>query len=355
MTDHAEYAAVNATTANGFYVTSHIYVEPAYIAPPAFTREPALEAPAHGSISVDYALKLDGRDDQSIVDWYLCADAQCSTRREVAVSRGDQPLKQLTLMPGFAGNYVQVSIRPKHNISDPGPEIDVISSAPIAASAIQSTTIDPNFRNFVETANTDAVSGLWTVLGNWTSSAGDNLVNGYGLRIASQGAALLYQGAAPAGDMEVKVVMTPEKTAGQGFGIAGSPDDSAGARNQKADIFIKYDPRTRNGYSLRFWRTTLSAEKCMFQLYRIVDGVGQPVNAEQQLTGVFKPNTTITLSVAGSTFTAVGSNTVDGDRLSLRGTIDPNPFGGAGISWSGSVPFGNSNVISQFEISYPKR
>ena len=103
--------------------------------------------------------------------------------------------------------------------------------------------------------------------------------------------------------MRVKIVMTPEKTAGQGFGIAGSPDDNAGPRNQKADIFIKYDPRTRNGYSLRFWRTIQASDKCMFQLYQIVDGVGHPVSDQQQLTGVFKPNATIVLSVNGNTFT----------------------------------------------------
>jgi hypothetical protein len=188
----------------------------------------------------------------------------------------------------------------------------------------------------------------------WTSSVADDLVNGYGLRIGSEGAALLYQGAGPAGDMQLKVVMNPEKTAGQGFGIAGSPDDNAGERNQKADIYIKYDPRARNGYSLRFWRTTLSAEKCMFQLYQIVDGVGHPVNDQQQLTGVFKPTTTITLSIIGSTFTVKGANDQDGETLGLRGTVAPNSFGGAGISWTGSVPFGNSNVVSQFEISYPK-
>jgi hypothetical protein len=164
---------------------------------------------------------------------------------------------------------------------------------------------------------------------------------------------LLYQNDAPTGDMQLKVVMTPEKTAGQGFGIAGSPDDAAGPRNQKADIYIKYDPRTRNGYSLRFWRTIQAADKCMFQLYQVVNGVGHPLDDQQQLTGVFKPNTTIVLAVTGNTLTATGSNSTDGETLSLRGTISPNTFGGAGIAWTGSVPFGNSNVISQFEISYP--
>ena len=317
-----------------------------------------IAAPANSKISVNYALNLGGRDDESIIDWYICDDAQCgilSRRREVAVSRGNQPLRQLSLAPGFAGKYIEAVIRPKHNISDPGPETTAISAKPIAASANKFTDIDPNFRNFVETPDADFVSGMWTVLGAWTSSVGDNLVNGYGLRIASQGAQLLYHNDAPATDMRLKIVMTPEKTAGQGFGIAGSPDDNAGPRNQKADIFIKYDPRTRNGYSLRFWRTIQASDKCMFQLYQIVDGIGHPVSDQQQLTGVFKPNTTITLSIAGSTFTATGSNTADSETLSLKGTIEPNKYGGAGVAWTGSVPFGNSVVISQLEISYLAR
>jgi len=353
-TDHAEYVTVRATAANGFYVTSHIYVEPAYIAPPTFTRAPSITAPSHGKIAVNYALSLGGRDDESIIDWYLCDDAQCAAPREIAVSRGDQPLRSLTLTPGFAGKYVEAVIRPKHNISDPGPATTAISTAPIPTSAIETTTIDPDFRNFVATPTTGFVSGLWSVLGTWTSSVSDNFVNGYGLRVASQGAQLLFTNDTPTTGMRLNIVMTPEKTAGQGFGIAGSPDDSAGPRNQKADIFIKYDPRTRSGYSLRFWRTIQASDKCMFQLYQVVDGIGHPINDQQELTGVFKPNTTFNLAIIGDTFTATGRNTVDGETLSLRATIDPNQFGGAGIAWSGSVPFGNSVVISQFEISYPQ-
>jgi hypothetical protein len=352
-TNRAEYVSVKAEAANGFYVTSHIYVEPKYIDPPTFARKPALAAPADGKIAVSYALNLGGREDQSIIDWYVCDDAQCTARREVAVSRGNVPLRQLTLLPGFTDKYIEAAIQPKHNISDPGPETVAISARPVRAGEIKGLVIDPNFRNFVETQNTTYVSGMWTVLGTWTSSVGDNLVNGYGLRVASQGAQLLYQNDAPTGDMQVKIVLTPEKTAGQGFGIAGSPDDAAGPRNQKADIYIKYDPRTRSGYSLRFWRTIQSAEKCMFQLYEIVDGVGHPVSDQQQLTGVFKPNTTITLAIAGRTFTATGTNTVDKETLSLKAEIAPDNYGGAGVAWTGSVPFGNSVVVSQFEISYP--
>jgi hypothetical protein len=354
-TNRGEYVSVKATAANGFYVTSHIYVEPKYIDPPTFARKPAIGLPVDGKIAVTYALNLGGREDESIIDWYVCDDAQCATRREVAVSRGNVPLHQLILLPGFADKFVEAVIRPKHNISDPGPETVAISLKPVRTREIKSRVINPNFRNFVETPNTNYVSGMWTVLGTWTSSVGDNLVNGYGLRIASQGAQLLYQNDDPRDGMMLRIVMTPEKTAGQGFGIAGSPDDNAGPRNQKADIFIKYDPRTRNGYSLRFWRTIQAADKCMFQLYQIVDGIGHPVSDQQQLTGVFKPNATITLAVDGNTFTATGSNTVDAETLSLKAAIAPNNYGGAGVAWTGSVPFGNSVVVSQFEISYPRQ
>jgi len=172
-------------------------------------------------------------------------------------------------------------------------------------------------------------------------------------RVPNPYAALIYNDGSPAGDMQMKVVMSPEKTAGQGFGIAGSPDDIP--RVERADIFIKYDPATKTGYSLRFWRTIQSAEKCMFQLYKIDNGVGTPLDSQQQLTGVFKPNTTITLSVVGTKLTVKGSNTTDGETLSLEGTITPNTFGGAGVYWSGSVPVGNSNVYSEIAISYPKK
>jgi len=253
-----------------------------------------------------------------------------------------------------------------------------VAAKPITAAEVRSTTINPNFRNFVAAESPAYENGEWTVVGTWTPVTGDKLVNGYGLRVsglmgaapargfggtaapasgpaqpilANPYAALIYNHDAPTGDMEVKVVMSPEKTAGQGFGIAGSPDDIP--RVERADIFIKYDPRTRNGYSLRFWRTIQAADQCMFQLYKIENGVGHPLNDQQELTGVFKPNTTITLSVVRSRITVKGSNSVDGETLALEGTITPNPFGSAGVYWSGSVPVGNSNVYSELEISYP--
>ena len=154
--------------------------------------------------------------------------------------------------------------------------------------------------------------------------------------------------------VRIVVVMSPEKTAGQGFGSPGTGGDSNPPTFvQNADIYIKYDPRSQNGYSVRWWRTTASSTDVMFQLYQIISGAGSPVSAAQVLTGAFKPNTYMTLSIIGSTFTVSAYNTADTDTLFLQGTVTPNSYGGSGTRWSGTTPSGNSNVYSYFQISYP--
>ncbi|HVW21361.1 MAG TPA: pectinesterase family protein [Opitutaceae bacterium] len=348
-TTRAEWVTLRATAADGIYAPAYVYVEPKYIDAPAVTSGPALSPPAGGKVRVRYELKLDGLDDQSLVSWYICDDARGSHPREVAVSRGDEPLKSLVLTPGYVGKYLKVELRPKHRISDPGPAVAAFSAAPVAASDVPSQDVSPRFRNFVVEKNDTYASGLWTVLGSWSVVTGDDYAGGYGLRPEGP-SSLLYQNDRPTGDMEVELTMAPEKTEGTGFSVPGSPADSDSAgRNLHSDIFIKYDPRTRTGYSLRFWRTTQSAAACMYQFYRIVDGVGRPVDGHRVLTGVFKPTTHLTVRVKGATISARASNSHDGETLSLESTIQPNSLGGAGVYW----PRGSSNVYSQISISYP--
>ncbi len=350
-TDKPEYVSVTATAANGFFVTAYVFVEPRYTDPPAITAGPKLNPPANGKIDVDYTLDLRGKDDQSAISWYVCDDASGTNPRQVAISRGNLPLKEYVLTSGDVGKFIKVGIEPKHQLSDPGKAAFAIDEKPISASDVPSSTVSPDFRNFIVEPNDSYVSGKWTVLGTWTSVTDDRLNSGYGIRVGSQGASLLYQQDADCGDMQVDLVMTPEKTAGSGFGSPGSPVD--GDRIQKSDIFIKYDPRTRNGYSLRYWRTTQSTEKCLFQFYKIVNGAGSPISEKQAFTGVFKPTTYLTLKVVGSAISVSAHNDVDKEILSLEDTIVPNQFGGAGVFWNGSVPRGNSNVYSLFKISYP--
>lgn len=344
--NQAEWVAVRATASNGIYATAYVYVEPKYIDPPSVTAVPTIHS-ADGMATVDYTLDLHGKEDQSLVSWYICDDASGTNSRKVAVSRGDQPLKTLPLTPGYVGKYLKMTVQPKHNISDPGPEVQAVSKKPVAATDVRSAAVSPNFRNFVTDINDTFVSGLWTVLGTWAVVPGDNYVNGYGIRPSTQ-AYLLYQQDADCGDMQVDLVTASEK-AGQGFSVPGSPADS-GPRNLHADMYIKYDPRTKNGYALRFWRTTQSADKCMFQLYKIENGAGSPLNDQQVLSGVFKTTTHMTLKATVTNLTVTASNDMDKETLALEGTIAPNRFGGAGVYWPGGS---SSTVYSRIEISYP--
>jgi hypothetical protein len=65
---------------------------------------------------------------------------------------------------------------------------------------------------------------------------------------------------------------------------------------------------------------------------------------------VFKPTTRLTIKTSGTTIAATASNDADQETLSLTGTIAPNRFGGAGVSW----PRGSTNIYSRIAISYPK-
>jgi hypothetical protein len=347
-TSRPQWVPITAATPNGFYVIAYIYAEPKYIDPPAITSAPKISAPLNGAVSLTYALDLGGREDQSLVSWSICDDSACLKAREVAVSRGNQPLKTLALMPGCAGKFLKAAVQPKHEISDAGPVVYAVSFAPITASDIRSPNVSVNFRNLVTDPDNSYLGGLWTILGRWTLVAEEELVNGWGVRSGNGPASLLYQDDVERGDMQIELVMTPDKTGGQGFSIPGSPAET-GQRNLHSDVYIKYDPRSKNGYALRFWRTTQSASKCMFQLYRIVDGVGSPIDDKQVLSGVFKPNTRMMLKIIGNKFSADAANNADSETLHLEGAITPNHFGGAGVFWPG----GSANVYSRIDISYP--
>jgi hypothetical protein len=348
-TSQPQWVPLTAATPNGFYVTAHVYVEPKYVDPPAITSAPKIGAPRNGAVNVAYTLDLRQREDQSLVSWSICDDSACSKPRTVAVSRGNQPLMMLTLMPGFGGKFIRAAVQPKVEISEAGPAVYAVSAAPIAQSDIPSPNVSLNFRSLVTDPNESYVRGLWTILGPWTVAAEEELINGYGARSGNGPASLLYQEDMERGDMQIDLVMTPDKTAGQGFSIPGSPSET-GPNNLHSDVYIKYDPRTKNGYALRLWRTTLSASKCMFQLHKIVDGIGSPIDDKQVLSGVLKPNTAMTLRIAGDKFTVDAVDTGKDEPLHLEGTIKPNRFGGAGVFWPG----GSANAYSRMDISYPR-
>lgn len=132
---------VGLSASNGFYVTAYVYAEPKYVDPPAVTSSPGIGVPRNGRVTVTYGLALGGHEDHSLVSWSICEDAACSKARELAVSRGDQPLRTVSLLPGFAGKFMRVAVRPKIEISEAGEAVYATSETPFAASAIPSANV----------------------------------------------------------------------------------------------------------------------------------------------------------------------------------------------------------------------
>jgi len=347
-TRQAQWVPIHATASNGHRATAYVYVEPRYIDAPVLSGKPVLSPPVNGQVKVSYGFVSKPVDDHSLITWSVADDAAGTNARVAAVTRGNQPVTTLTLTPGMVGKFVRVSVKPKFSISEPEAEIAVSAPRPVARGDVASSKVAPRLQSFVTDENPTYASGWWTVLGAWSAVAGEGFVDGWGVR-PGPFAALLYQQDQPTGDMQLDVVMTPEKTEGQGFSVPGTPSEQ-GERSLFSDIYIKYDPRSKNGYALRFWRTTQSATKCMFQFYRIENGVGAPIDDRQVLTGVFKPTTHLTIKAVGTTLSVTARNTVDDEVLTLQSSYAPNRFGGAGVTW----PRGSTNVYSKIEISYPR-
>jgi hypothetical protein len=346
-TDQTQVVAIAAKADNGFSSTAYLTIDPAYRPSPMLTGAPVVRAAGPGKLRVDYGLKLlPGRKDQSLVTWFACADATCAHPERIAISRGDTPLQTLAVSKTLTGRHVMATIEPKHDLSLPGP---ALRTAAVLAKpdATQSAAID--LRSLPDSAATDRWEGDWRLMGSWTSQSPFEGETHWGLRVGGQDSSLLYVGQPSAGDMDVTVAFDTDKLEGQGFAIAGSPEDDGRPR---AEILFKYDPATRNGYALRFWRTTRSATACVFQLYKVTDGHGTPIG-EQRLTGVIKPTTTIRIAVRGAQVTVKGANTADGETLDLSGAVEPNAHGGAGFYWTSSRPSG-SVVLRGLSVAYPE-
>jgi hypothetical protein len=345
-TDRTGVAPIVVAADNGFAGAAWITVDPAWRPSPELTGEPVLRPSPSGQLELAYDLPLPaGRRDQSLVTWFACADAACARPERIAVSRGDEPLRTLAVSANLAGRQVMAEIEPRHDLSRPGP---VRRTAPVPAPpAPPAASVAIDFRDLPDSSAADRWAGDWRLTGAWESEAPLEPGTPWGFRVGGENSTLLYVGRPTAGDMDVTVEMDTDKLEGQGFAIAGSPEDDGQPR---AEILFKYDPETRTGYALRFWRSTRSATAVVFQLYRIEDGHGTPIG-QDQLTGVIKPTTTLRIRVRGDQVSVTGENTVDGERLDLAGTIAPNAFGGAGFYWTASRRSG-SVVLRDLRVAY---
>ena len=253
-TGRAEYVTVKAKAANGFYITVHVNVETTFVDPPKFTAQPAIAAPVDGKVAVHYALALDGHEDQSLITWYQCVDTTSAKPAQGCCQPWQSASAQLH---AHRRRHRQIPPR-QHSARSTtsaiaGPTVVATAAKPIAAGRGQAGGHEPltfrNLRRDGESGDRERrVDGHRHLdpghrrhpgqrLRAFASSGllGAAAARGFGggavpspaapdpnaPRVPNPYAALIYQKDGPTGDMQVKVVMSPEKTAGQGFRHCG--------------------------------------------------------------------------------------------------------------------------------------
>ena len=247
-------AIVVAQNELGIMKAAEITILPSKTEAPVIIGDVTIGDPVDGRIPLNYTIDLgsDKRTEQSVINWYLCDDAEGHNPVLVAISRDDIPEYEYVIGEGDAGKYVMATIQAKHNRSDLAEEkITAISTYAIKAEDIKVHYIDNDMRNMPDGAQTEYKPGAWVRDGykpvdckkqatwtpssnSWSYGPGKEGAMGYnGFIYTKQGGRLYYNPVSQhAGNMFGEVTLATCKNAGQGFGSAN---------DQYTELYIKYN------------------------------------------------------------------------------------------------------------------
>lgn len=367
--DETKEVVIVASTPDGLEAASVIYIKPAFLEAPKFSQFPQIEN-TDGNLKVNY--KLDMRfEDQSLVSWYRCSDAQGSNPIEVEVSRFNSPNLDYELSTSDIAYYIMATVAPKHLRCNPGATVSTVFKKAISKADVKANgkCLEPELQTLSTKYQPAVLPGYYTLDCyapedthdfNWEADTTKDAwyygpgVNGAaldtGLVQATKGARLRYT---PVGetfdDMKISFTACPAKTAGQGF---------SSARAQYLDIFIKFDTKTLNGYALRLIRTTKyhDAIDCIFMKYENgrATAIGAPVS-----TSCYRTECYITLEARGNKLIAHAETPseyfVTPKRsevvleLDMETEIASNTFGGFGFQHTGTVHSG-ATLIKDLKV-----
>lgn len=354
--DAARKVIINASTESGLEAAVGITVKPSKIEAPAFTKAPVITNDGQGSLKVDYSLDLGSREDMSAISWYRCTDAEGSNPILVAVTRNDSPEYTYKLTAGDVGYYIMAKVESKNIRSDYGTPVNTVYDKAIGVKDVRSKNFATDFSNFPNVKQSEIKAGFWTVdynrpadtesFGSWQGAdteepwkygtTGNGCV-GAGLYEGTQGARLMYTPVEGTyGDMSLKLVVDPAKTAGQGFGSAG----------QYMDVLLKFDTSTLTGYGLRIVRTKASSNAVTFVLVKYDNGTVTEIS-DEVIASCYATGCTISLKAEGNKLTAHVETPTEqlADQaakgyphvVDLTADIEANSFGGVAIQHTGTL------------------
>jgi len=351
-TDETADFCLVATTPDGRQAACRVVLQPSLVPAPQFLRQPDI-VQRGDSLTLDYVLDLQGRHDESHIEWL---------RDGIVVSTShDAPQRSYRLTGADAGRTITATIAPKSNRSDFAPAVVAsMAVAPASEQNVGSDTaatssavaLETDFHDFPCQWQPQIIEGYWTVDGYkpldteafdwqfsqekpmWEYGEGFNGAVGRGLLQAQRGARLMYTPMKGRyGDMSLTLQVDPTKTAGQGFGSA---------TGQYMDVCLKFDTRTLTGYGLRIIRTVKHAKAVDFLLVAYKNGVVTPLTEPVSST-CYRTGCTIRLDYADGQLTAhVETKTpkpADSQlphQVDLQVRVPATPFGGIHIQHTGS-------------------
>ena len=372
--DAARKVIINASTESGLEAAVGITVKPSKIEAPAFTKEPVITNDGQGSLKVDYSLDLGSREDMSAISWYRCTDAEGSNPILVAVTRNDSPEYTYKLTAGDVGYYIMAKVESKNIRSDYGTPENTVYDKAIEVKDVRSKNFATDFSNFPNVKQSEIKAGFWTVdynrpadtesFGSWQGAdteepwkygtTGNGCV-GAGLYEGTQGARLMYTPVEGTyGDMSLKLVVDPAKTAGQGFGSAG----------QYMDVLLKFDTSTLTGYGLRIVRTKASSNAVTFVLVKYDNGTVTEIS-DEVIASCYATGCTISLKAEGNKLIAHVETPTEqlADQaakgyphvVDLTADIEANSFGGVAIQHAGTLGAGgwqNTTMLHNLNVTW---
>lgn len=372
--DAAKKVIINASTESGLEAAVGITVKPSKLDAPEYIKTPVITNDGQGSLKVDYSLDLGSREDMSAISWYRCTDAEGSNKVLVAVTRNDSPEYTYKLTAGDVGYYIMAKVESKNIRSDYGTPVNTVYDKAIGVKDVRSKNLSTDFSNFPNTKQSEIKAGFWTVdynrpadtesFGKWQGAdteepwvygvTGNGCV-GAGLYQGTQGSRLMYTPVEGTyGDMSLKLVVDPAKTAGQGFGSAG----------QYMDVLLKFDTSTLTGYGLRIIRTKASSNAVTFVLVKYDNGAVTEIS-DEVIASCYVTGCTISLKTEGNKLTAHVETPTEqlADQaakgyphvVDLTADIAANSFGGVAIQHTGTTGTGgwqNTTMFHNLDITW---
>lgn len=372
--DAAKKVIINASTESGLEAAVGITVKPSKLDAPEYIKTPVITNDGQGSLKVDYSLDLGSREDMSAISWYRCTDAEGSNKVLVAVTRNDSPEYTYKLTAGDVGYYIMAKVESKNIRSDYGTPVNTVYDKAIGVKDVRSKNLSTDFSNFPNIKQSEIKAGFWTVdynrpadtesFGKWQGAdteepwvygvTGNGCV-GAGLYQGTQGSRLMYTPVEGTyGDMSLKLVVDPAKTAGQGFGSAG----------QYMDVLLKFDTSTLTGYGLRIVRTKASSNAVTFVLVKYDNGTVTEIS-DEVIASCYVTGCTISLKTEGNKLTAHVETPTEqlADQaakgyphvVDLTADIAANSFGGVAIQHTGTTGTGgwqNTTMLHNLDITW---